>query len=57
VFGARRSDDVGKRFVLDGLVLGSKAPVVLALVFLPGGHLELLEEEIRAFAHPVEVPA
>ena len=41
VLRAWGSDDVGERGVFYGLVLGSEASVVLALVFAPGGHLEL----------------
>ena len=41
MLGAWSSNDVGEGGVLDGLVLGGEASVVLALVFAPGGHLEL----------------
>src|SRR3954451_14372839 len=57
VLGAGCSDDVGEGSVLDGLVLGGQASVVLALVLLPGRYLELFQEEVRAFPDPVQVPA
>jgi hypothetical protein len=49
VLGAWSSHDVRKGRVFDGLVLDCEAPVVLALVFAPAGHLELFQEEVRAF--------
>jgi hypothetical protein len=57
VLAAGSSDDVGEGRVFDGLVLGGEASVVLALVFAPGGHLELFAEEVRAFPDLVQVPA
>jgi hypothetical protein len=57
VLGASSSNDVGERGVFDGLVLGGEASVVLALVFAPGGHLELFQEEIWALPDSLQVPA
>ena len=52
VFGARSSHDVREGRVFDGLVLGGEASVVLALVLLPGRHLELLQEQVRVVPRP-----
>jgi hypothetical protein len=47
---------VRERRVLDGLVLGREPTVVLALMLLPGPHLELLHEQVGALSDAVEVP-
>src|SRR3954454_18867558 len=52
-----RADDVGECGLLDGLVFGGESFVVLALVFVPGGDVELLDEQVRVFPDAVEVPS
>ena len=52
-----RADDVGEGGLLDGLVLGGEASVVLALVFLPAGDLELLDEQVAGPPRPGTGPS
>ena len=47
----------GQRGLLDHLVGSGEAALVLAEVFLPGGHPEDLHEPIRMFAVSVYLPA
>src|SRR6478609_3924081 len=47
MFGVGTPDDVGEGGLLDGLVLEREPTVVLALVLLPAGDLELLDEGSR----------
>ena len=54
MFGVGATDDVGEGGVLDGFVLEGEPTVVLALVLLPGGDLELLDEGSRVFTDPVD---
>jgi hypothetical protein len=54
--GLRRADDVGERSLLDCLVFGGEPFVVLALVFVPAGDVELLDEQVRVFPDAVQVP-
>src|SRR6187200_3640498 len=57
MFGVGTTDDVGEGGLLDGLVLEREPTVVLALVLLPTGDLELLDEGSRVFTDPVDLPS
>src|SRR3954451_20629971 len=52
-----RADDVGERGLLDGLVFDGESFVVLALVFVPAGDVELLDEQVRVLPDPGQVPS
>src|SRR5215212_2183433 len=57
VFRVHRGIREGQRGFLDDLIGSGEAALVLAQVFLPGGHAEYLNEAIRVFAVSVQLPA
>src|SRR5829696_4990817 len=52
-----RADEVGECGLLDGLVFGGESFVVLALVFVPAGDVELLDEQVRVLPDAVQIPS